>query len=341
MIDCLIIGGGISGICVAFELINMGKSFEIYNDDKLGGSSTVAAGIYNPMLPKHQKMAFNAAELYPSVGGFYSKIEKFAGSHFHFYSPINYIFNSTAEQNNWSILLETEKFAPFAKIETQKIDDYIKSPFGILSINHSGRVDTQKMIKNVYKKFNEMKVLKSTFFDESQIQHFEDFIDYQGTQFKNIIFCQGNYSSVDLKLKPAKGEILTIECHSNFNNLIPQQGIFMAPDKPNVFKIGSTFEWQNLNNTPTEKGKNEIIEKFTNWYSGSYNITEHIAGIRPASHDRRPLVGKIPNKINSFVLNGLGSKGVALGPYYAKMLVNNIYYKTPIDKEVDVKRIFI
>ncbi len=341
MLDFIIVGGGISGICAAFEMHKKGKTFLVIDCPNLNNSTKIAAGIYNPLLPKHLKLAYNALAIYPYVAQFYSELEEFAIAKFHFNTPIHYIFKTMAEQNNWAIALQQEKFKPFGQIENHSLKD-INCPFGYLKIHFSGRVDTQTMLNSVHIKLHLENMLIDEHFDNEKIEYHKDYVVYNNIKAKNILFCQGNFSHHVLKLKPAKGEILTLKFkHENYDYaFIPQQGVFLAQSMDKTYKTGSTFEWQNLDNLPTEKGKFEILEKLKTWHNGQFEIVEHTAGIRPSSHDRRPLVGKIPHTENAYILNGMGSKGIALAPYYAKMLINSIYANLPIDEEVNVERVY-
>ena len=63
-----------------------------------------------------------------------------------------------------------------------------------------------------------------------------------------------------------------------------------------------------------------------------------MAGIRPTVKDRRPLVGAHPEHKNMFVLNGLGTRGVMIGPYIAKQLFNHIENEMPLDDEINIIR---
>ena len=53
-------------------------------------------------------------------------------------------------------------------------------------------------------------------------------------------------------------------------------------------------------------------------------MVEQVAGIRPTTKDRRPLVGSHPEYKNVFVVNGLGTRGVMMSPFVAEQLFNHI-----------------
>jgi glycine/D-amino acid oxidase-like deaminating enzyme len=58
-------------------------------------------------------------------------------------------------------------------------------------------------------------------------------------------------------------------------------------------------------------------------------------------HDRKPVIGLLPDNAQIGIFNGLGSKGVLLGPWFARQfadyLIGNSDYIHP---EADIKRYF-
>jgi glycine/D-amino acid oxidase-like deaminating enzyme len=73
--------------------------------------------------------------------------------------------------------------------------------------------------------------------------------------------------------------------------------------------------------------------------SCDYEIIEHLAGIRPTVKDRKPLIGTHPDNNRVHLLNGLGTRGVMLGPSMAKELYDSIVSGNPVRKEVGLQRI--
>ncbi|MCA1759666.1 MAG: FAD-dependent oxidoreductase, partial [Bacteroidales bacterium] len=122
-------------------------------------------------------------------------------------------------------------------------------------------------------------------------------------------------------------------------NYILNKQIFVLPVGNQRFKIGSTYDWQDLSEQPTEMGKQSIIERFEKLVTVEYSLEQHWAGIRPAVSDRRPVLGVHPKYRNLFVFNGLGTKGVMLAPYFAKEMVNRLIIENyMLNFEVDLQR---
>jgi glycine/D-amino acid oxidase-like deaminating enzyme len=116
------------------------------------------------------------------------------------------------------------------------------------------------------------------------------------------------------------------------------KGVFILPLGNDIYKVGSTYEWDDLTEQPTEKGKAYLIEKLQKVLKIPFEIIDHQAGIRPTVLDRRPLIGLHPQHPALGVFNGMGTKGVMLAPYFAKQLVDFLENNLPLDKEVDIAR---
>ncbi len=69
-----------------------------------------------------------------------------------------------------------------------------------------------------------------------------------------------------------------------------------------------------------------------------FNTMDDLAGLRPATLERRPFVGLHPLHPSIGILNGMGTKGCSLAPYFAKQLTDHLVYNMPIAPDADVKR---
>ncbi len=342
-IDYLIIGGGMAGCNVAYNLIKNGKTICMIDDHNPHSASNIAAGIYNPLLPRHHKIAYNAEKIYPMIAAYYKELEAYLGEKILFEQSIHYVIESNTELNDWGALAYHSHLSHWIEVQDAKMPSVFKAPFGFLKIKHSGWVDAKKLIGLFKEKLNKQEALRNEVFDYAALEISENEISYKNIKAKNIIFCDGcniinNTFNGNIQLKPAKGEILIIKTEMAID-FIAQQGVFMVPLGENLYKVGSTFSWDELDEKPTEGGKKEILKKLNNFFRGDFEIVDHYAGVRPSSGDRRPILGKIKPHENVFIFNGLGSKGVALAPYYSTLLVNNLLNGEVIEREVNAERL--
>lgn len=343
-VDNIIVGAGLAGTWLAYQFIKHSKSFVLVDEQGLTQSSFVAAGIFNPILANRQKISFKADDIYPNLGKKYHDFEHFIHEKIFHRHPVSYIIDSLRELNDWAALSESHLFKDFVLMRNERIGDRIISDFGTIEIQDSGWVDIPLMLNTFRKKIHTPNAFLNEKFTVDDLVFEDDLYHYKSYSAPNIIFCQGtainqNPFTANIKLKPAKGEVLIIKSDELVEETIPQNGVFLLPLGHNTYKVGSNFEWENLDFKPTEKAKEEILSKLTKWFKAPFDIIDHQAGIRPSSLDRRPILGRINSHNSAFIFNGLGSKGVALAPFYSEMLYKFMYENGEIDKEVDVQRL--
>jgi glycine/D-amino acid oxidase-like deaminating enzyme len=114
--------------------------------------------------------------------------------------------------------------------------------------------------------------------------------------------------------------------------------VFILPLGNDLFKVGATYNWKDKTDVPTEEGKIELVERIQEIINCDFEIITHFAGVRPTVRDRRPLVGTHSIHDRIHILNGLGTRGVMLGPSMAKALFESIEHQIPLCKEVAIQR---
>ena len=119
---------------------------------------------------------------------------------------------------------------------------------------------------------------------------------------------------------------------------ILMKDIFVLPLGNNLFKAGSTYQWDNLDENPTDEGKSELVKKLDLLLDCPYTIIDHRAGIRPTVKDRKPLIGMHPKYNTIGILNGMGTKGASLAPFFAKHFVEFLEEGKVLDMEVNITR---
>jgi len=140
-----------------------------------------------------------------------------------------------------------------------------------------------------------------------------------------------------LPFKLVKGEVLNIDVSLPVDKVI-NRGVFILP-KNGRHSVGSTYEHNDLSYIPSEKGIKNLEDRLSKLYQGKYDIINVTAGIRPATYDRRPFIGKHPEHPAVSIFNGFGTKGVSLVPYFAGQYVNYLLQGGELMPEVDVTRV--
>lgn len=343
MIDFLIVGGGLAGISFAETAFLNNKSFLVISDDSQN-SSLVAAGLYNPVILKRFSLPSNAQEHLEYIKPFYKRIEERLAVKFDFELPVYRKFASVEEQNNWFEAADKPALSPFlstAIVHTKY--PAIDSPFGFGKVLHTGYIDTTLFIDAYHKFLKENHKLRYETFDYSQLVVNEDSINYKDINAKHIVFAEGfgihanpyfNY----LPLDGTKGELFIIKAPGLKLDVAVNASIFILPLGNDLYKVGATYEWYDKTPDPTEAGRRELLEKLDELISCEYEIIAHLAGIRPTVKDRKSLIGTHPDYRNVHLLNGLGTRGVMLGPSMAKELYDSIINGVPVDRFISLAR---
>jgi glycine oxidase len=88
------------------------------------------------------------------------------------------------------------------------------------------------------------------------------------------------------------------------------------------------------------EGYQALLEKANSMVKTPFKLMDPRGGIRPASSDRRPVIGRHPVYEPLMVCNGLGAKGVMLAPFILKQLFEHITQSLSLDDAVNVKRFY-
>ena len=343
MKDFIIVGGGLAGISFAETAYLNNKIFTVISDTS-HNSSLVAAGIYNPVILKRFSLPQDSKEHLDYMKPFYKAIEDRLSIKFDFEVPVYRKFASIEEQNNWFEAADKPALQPFLSTQiVHKKFSGLPSPYGFGQVLHTGYVDTAILIKSYHVFLKEIDSLVQETFDYNSLILHEDYIEYKGIKAKHIIFAEGfglhanpyfNY----LPLDGTKGELLVIKAPDLQLDVAINAGIFIFPIGNNLYKVGATYEWDNKEATPTEAGKAELVEKLNEVITCDYEIIKHLAGIRPTTKDRKSLIGTHHQHATVHLLNGLGTRGVMLGPAMAKLLYDSIENNISIKREINLNR---
>src|SRR5690606_1383518 len=112
MTDYIIVGCGLAGIAFAETAIRNGKTVLVF-DNETQTSSSVAAGIYNPVILKRFTGLAHAQEHLDEMNRYYQDLEGKLGLKLNHRLPVLRKFSSIEDQNNWFIAADKPALAPF------------------------------------------------------------------------------------------------------------------------------------------------------------------------------------------------------------------------------------
>ena len=338
----LIVGLGLAGLAYAEQLRRKGFSFHII-DKGYGGSSKIAAGIYNPTVLKRFSLAWNGALFHEYALPFYKELQERLQSEFIFPTSIHKIFSKNSEHNMWISASDQMSLSPFLDSEIYSISNTeVKGNHGYGKVNFTGRIATQTLINDFRQSLNSSQFFEESFeYDKLLISNLQ--LEYRGIKAKHVVFCEG-YQMVDnpffnsLPLVGSKGEILIIRSKKLQSKAIIKASIFLAPMGEDLYWAGATFERNDKTLQKTTKGREWIEERIQKIIASDYEVVEHITEIRPTVMDRRPLIGTHPDYNNVHLLNGFGTRGVLGAPLLSKWLFDHIEGECELPEAVNLSR---
>lgn len=318
-----IVGQGLAGTCLAWELWKRGASFMLADRER-GGSSRVAAGLINPVTGKNFEPSARIAEFLPEALDFYTEVEARLGLKFWHPLPVLRLADSEKE---WEKML-----AKRSKPDVARWLAHGGTPVGAdgwsgaLELTGGGRLDTRAFLDG-----------SREFFRQSGI--------YQTAEIPSApaggrIWCDGAAGLMQGRCGPhrcAKGEILTLRALGwDATRIRIGSGGWLVPLGGGLFKAGSTYEWHELDETPTAAGRVRVMEIAARLGGGNFEVIAHEAGIRPILRRSEPVIGPLGD--GDWLFNGLGSKGSLYAPGVARRLSGWLIEGAAPGPELDFRR---
>jgi glycine/D-amino acid oxidase-like deaminating enzyme len=342
-VDCLIVGLGIAGIAACEEWLSKGKRIMVI--DKGEATATeVAGGVVNPVVLKRFNAVWRAKEFMPKAVETYTNISNRLGNSIAKTIDIYRILNSIEEQNNWTVASDRNELRPYLSSNiVENKNKSIKAPYGLGKVTGALQLFPSLLLSQ-YRDYLEQRgsLLRERFHYEA-LQFTSEGISYGSVRAKCIWFCEGisalkNPFIPTGALIPNKGEYAILKAPALETESVLKGSMFVIPLGNGSYKVGATFSRDATSMETTKDAAERISESFQKMISSSGTLVAQVAGVRPTTKDRRPILGRCVGQRHAYVLNGLGSRGLLMAPLLAQWLYECTQQGTPIPPEVDVSR---
>ena len=312
----IIVGQGLAGTILAHHFLEADIPFEIWDSPETHfNSSKAAGGIFNPVTGRKLEQTWLADELFTYLFDFYPRLEKTLNTRFFFPMPLFRPF-ANEEMKTWLV-----------ERKDQIHHDYLRWESEGVWVEKAGWVDVATLLQGSRSYFSSKGILKEA-----------EYTDFQA------IFCEGFHGQQNplwscLPFLPAKGELMEVRSKEPPQDYILNKNGFLLPLGEQKFKVGATYAWKEYTNKITSEALVELTDKLGLMGCSQFELIEQKTGIRPATQDRRPIIGFHPTK-QSGIFNGFGSKGVSLAPYFAKQWTSEILGNTSVHSEASIRRFY-
>jgi glycine/D-amino acid oxidase-like deaminating enzyme len=340
VVDFLIVGQGICGTLLSFELYKRQRSFLVLDPGVQESSSYVASGLINPVTGKRLVKSWRYEDFVPVALFAYRELERML--HTPLLSSYSLLqFHKSAEA---CALFESRisELPELSLADSEGWSRYMDTRYGVGEISPCYTVDSNALLSLWRKKLQEEGLLMEIKFstDNFDPDCLERTIPIAA---ERIIFCDGAAAATNpyfskLPFSLNKGEAVVAHIPNLPDTSIYGNVYKIVPMSDQRFWIGSSFGWQYDNVRPTEHFRTSVERFLNDFLRLPYQIEAHFAAERPSSVDYRPFVGMHPVVPSVGIFNGMGTKGYSQAPFFAMQLADHLCGTGSILPEADISR---
>jgi glycine oxidase len=340
-----IIGAGIIGRLLAFELSNLNKNFKISVFDKNEkhdqNCSSIAAGMLSPFCE-----LCNAEKIIGDLGiesiNLWKKIIEKINRPIFFQQTGTLVIAHHNDQKELEIFrrnidskTSTIKYRNLDKNEIEELEsDLEKKFFKGLFFENEAQIDNSDILEGLLVELKNSKNTKIYFSTEiTNIDSQNNALTLNNKveeKFDLIIDCRSNNSNIK-NLRSVRGEIITlhsedIKLSRPIRLIHPRFPLYIAPRANNKIIIGATSIESSNNEEISVRSALELLTAAFSINSkfGEAKILKMNSGLRPALPDNLPKIFYTKNK-NFIQINGLYRHGFLISPKISQLATNFIF----------------
>jgi len=344
----LVVGQGLAGTLVSHAALRRGWDCHVVDSGQPSASS-VAAGMFNPMSFRRIIEVWDARAHLDSMTATYRAFEAELGEPFLHFLPILKQIPNAEYAKEWNRkALDSPWIEPVrsdAEV-VQRFPDAVPSPghgYGI--VQGGGWLDLPRLIHTWRDRLQSEARFSVGQWTAAHAQR------AHADGWDAIIDCRGCAAALDptaepLDIRANRGEILTVQPDGTEGAPLPSThilnfGKWTLPAQPGSWRLGASYEWNRTDLDPTPETRDFLMASLSQAAPNTEKsqTVRHDVGLRPVSKDRRPAVGPHPTISCLHVFNGLGTRGVLIGPRWAQLLCDSLSGKTQLPDIVNPARL--
>ena len=340
-IDTLIVGQGLAGSLLAWELEQAGQRVMVIDDPRYASASRAAGGLMNPvtgprlaLLPDLQARCEQARAHYVALGERLGRalVEP---------KRIRRLCRNGTERDrarniNHPWIGAWQDGAPH---------DLWNAPFGSVPILHAWRLDLKGLLSVLGDRWSTPGTTAASGpFDWMTVQRRGQSARWQGYSIGCVVSCEGAAIAQNpywhaLPLQADGGESLVLRLPIALDEAI-SSGFTLLPLEHQTYWLGATHA-PGLNACgPGVRGRKVLLDALATCMPKlpPIEVISHLAGTRMATPDREPVLGRHPKHAWLAIFNGLGSRGILRAPDSAIRLAQHLVHDIPLPSALDVHR---
>ncbi|WP_324615343.1 NAD(P)/FAD-dependent oxidoreductase [Methylomonas albis] len=341
-IDVLLIGQGLAGSLLAWELMQRQLRILVV-DDGAENASQVAAGLINPVTGQRLVKQGGIETLLPAAVHAYQQLGMQFRQTFYMQIPMLKILRTANELSMAERRLAQPDYRDYL-VGLAPAPTGINAPYGVLQQRQTGYLRTEALLSQLRDFLSNKNCYRHNSLQYNDIS-LEPALQWRGIYPRHIVFCEGYQAIANpwfryLPFQLAKGEILGCESRQDIPQHILNYGHWLIPLEASRFKTGATFDTRQLDTLPTRQAQTALLESLRSVcpLQQAPDIYQHRAGIRPATLDKQPFIGTHPRYPQLHIFNGFGAKGSVAIPWYAARFADYLQQQAGLPPVCDIRR---
>lgn len=342
--DALVLGQGLAGTSLAWKLLDAGLKILILDREESSTSSRVAAGLLTPITGKRFARMPDWDLFWNAALRFYRDIETRTNTDF--FQECRMLRLLTDETQQASFQRKQSQLADLILSTTPDLNtDQLSAKFGGFEMS-GGRLHVVPFLDASRAYFQALHAYQRCDVDvlkDVELCHDGVALKSARVSARTMFFCQG-YQPVmppefrPVRFNPAKGEIIDVEIETFQEERVLHGGIWVAPQGGSRYRVGATYDWEDLSNATTAAARKQLTRQLTERLRGKFDVVQQFAEVRPTMHDFQPVVGLHPVHQQLGFLNGLGSKGSLMAPRLSQLLTEHLLQQQSIPAQISLSR---
>lgn len=316
-----IIGGGVAGCVAALVCEEEGLRPQLVSSQQPGQATRVAAGLMNPVSGPRLAVIPNARRLLDAAVRFYR------------------IWETRLQTSLLQPLLierrlrsEEERFHASKRRASGELEEWVEAWLPDAVLLRGYRLDTDRLLASV-----QARLEKSHAWIESNQDPRSPRIE------ERWIWATGWRASVEgpftwVPFAPVKGQCVESAWMNPPERALLDRHFWHVPIGDGKLRSGATFEREFSHLEPDLGQARPIRLAALQAFGPTSGEPRLLAGVRPVTQDRNPVVGSHPEWREHWILNGLGTRGAIMAPALAGQLVATLQGADAIDSAYGLKR---
>ena len=340
-IDTLIVGQGLAGTLLAWELERAGQRVATIDACTRGGASRAAGGLMNPLTGPRLAVSPDLARRCEQARTHYELLAAQLGQPLVEPMPIRRLCRDAVEQGR-ARDMRHPWLGVWQHADTRP--DLFHAPFGSLDIHQGWWLDLAALLKGSAAHWAMPDQAATAGFDWSAIRLHGQGVRWQGHAIDCVVSCEGaaitkNSHWRGLPLHADGGESLCLHLPIDLPGAI-SAGFTLLPLGRQRYWLGATHHPGRVVSGPTDAGRQALLNALAARLRMPLpiEVLGHCAGTRMAPPDREAVLGRHPRWPWLAIFNGLGSRGILRAPDSAVQLARHLATGAPLPEDRDVMR---